>query len=206
METIVAQIAIFTEHDLTAYAVRNVLSEPHGRVIQVRTVREALYLNPKPDVLLIDEHVSTEADFVALLTTLRRQMPRAKLIVLAPEGYPIKVWQAIQQGVNGYLCMTDRLTERLPQLVQEIDTNRLYLSPSAQLALATVQHFRQQRLTNYQHEVLRLMLKQWTVTRIANDLGRSRQAIYQVQRYLREVFDATNNADLLHILTELGFQ
>ena len=60
------------------------------------------------------------------------------------------------------------------------------------------------RLTDYHRSVLRGMAQHQPPGKIASDLGRSTQAIYQVQSYLRGLFHVDNNGQLLQRAAEWG--
>jgi hypothetical protein len=119
---------------------------------------------------------------------------------------PCTVHAALARGTKGYLYLGDSLTDRLPQAVKDVLAGGVYLSPSASTALEEYRYFQSYltKITPYHRQVLDHMLEYRTAGQIAALLGRTTQAIYQVQRYLREQFEANSNGALLERLTALG--
>ncbi len=151
------------------------------------------------DLLLLDDFAS-----VPELRSGMGRMP--KVIRLSACITPCWVHQAIHQGAKGYLYLGDTLLERLPQAVRDVLAGGLYLSPSASAALSEYQYFLPyvQRITAYHRQVIDQMAQYRPAGQIAVRLGRTTQAIYQVQRYLREQFEAETNGALLDRLAALG--
>jgi DNA-binding NarL/FixJ family response regulator len=137
------------------------------------------------------------------LKRIQKKYPNSKIVILSLACEPIHVWNMIEAGVSGYLYLRDRLVSRIPMILEDVLNGSPYLSPSAQAALTSIRYYRSQVLTTYQADVLRLMTKHWTANRIASELGRSMAAIYQVQKLLRETFDAETNSELVEKVVSL---
>jgi DNA-binding NarL/FixJ family response regulator len=120
---------------------------------------------------------------------------------------PHHIQRMMDSGIQGYLFLGDSLVERLPQAVKDVVAGGRYLSPTAAAALAQIDYYArhiQPRINPYQYEVLRLMSQHWSGGRIAAQLGRSTTAIYQVQRFLRDLFEVESNGELLDSAVQLG--
>jgi DNA-binding CsgD family transcriptional regulator len=132
---------------------------------------------------------------------------RPAYVLLSNQLDPHHVHRVMTLGFRGYLYLGDSLVERLPQAVRDVAAGGIYLSPSAAAPLIQMDHYVhhiQPRITPYQVEVLRLMSQHWSGGRIAAQLGRSTTAIYQVQRFLRDLFEVETNGELLDSAVQLG--
>jgi DNA-binding NarL/FixJ family response regulator len=130
-----------------------------------------------------------------------------RCVLLSNHREPHHIQRMIDGGIQGYLFLGDSLVERLPQAVRDVLEGGRYLSPTAAAALSRMDDYArhiQPRITPYQHEVLRLMSQHWSGGRIAAQLGRSTTAIYQVQRFLRDLFEVETNGELLECALQLG--
>jgi DNA-binding NarL/FixJ family response regulator len=128
-------------------------------------------------------------------------------LLLSNHREPHHIQRMIDAGIQGYLFLGDSLVERLPQALRDVLEGGRYLSPTAAAALSRMDDYTRHikpRITPYQHEVLRLMGQHWSGGRIAAHLGRSTTAIYQVQRFLRDLFEVETNGELLDCAVQLG--
>ncbi len=202
------RIGVLTGSDVVGLGIKVVLSVEEFEVALIRGWAELDAHRPKLDILFVDDYMSADTDLLSLLGRLKTALPTTKFVVVASRCDHTQIWLALQHHVNGYLCLADGLEERLLQVVRDVSSGGLYLSPTTASALATMQYFQtevHQRLNSYHREVLRLMLCGWGVEQIAQHLGRSTQAIYHVQRHLRVLFDVETNIQLLQCTVRLGF-
>lgn len=191
-------ILILTPSDLLGAGMKHVLERNHYRV----SVHNEVTVTHNATLIIVDACLMTDS-IAHLLTKLQRESVNVPIVIMSDSCDEVDVWQAIQSGTKGFLCLRDHLVPMLPHIIADLVRGDFYLSPSAQTALATFQFYQNTTLTSYQQDVLRLMRKHWSAGRIAQDLGRSPAAIYQVQRYLRDLFDAENNGELLEFIARL---
>jgi hypothetical protein len=177
--------------DLTAQAVRTLLTPLPAFIL----VNPAPCLSDTPDLLIQDDYPS------ALSSPYH-----CSSIRIASTLIPYQIVQTLRTNTKGYLYLGDSLLERLPQAVKDVLAGGTYLSPSVSSALEDYRYYEPycQRLTLYHRQVIAHMTHYHPAGQIASELGRTLQAIYQVQRYLRDQFDADNNGALLDRLAALG--
>ncbi|MBZ0283442.1 MAG: hypothetical protein K8L97_22090 [Anaerolineae bacterium] len=190
-------IAVHVGSDLTALAVQTALNS--ARVGHVDLISAACHISSEASVWVLDDYTGS------LTSPEHSRKPRRMLLSNRCEPYYVR--QMMDQGFYGYLYLGDSLIERLPQAVKDVAAGGIYLSPTVAAALANMEHYTTQvqtRLTEYQLEVLRLMHHHWSGGRIAAHLGRTTTAIYQVQRFLRDLFEVETNGELLDRAVELG--
>lgn len=190
-------VAVCVGSDLTALAVQTALHR--GGIDRIELVSVVCSTMSKATVWIWDDYTNRIAP-----TEDGRRLRR---ILLSNHCEPYYVYRVIEGGFFGYLYLGDSLVERLPQAVKDVAAGGRYLSPTAAAALAQIDYYArhiQPRITPYQVEVLRLMSQHWSGGRIAAELGRSTTAIYQVQRYLRDLFEVETNGELLDCAVQLG--
>jgi DNA-binding NarL/FixJ family response regulator len=192
-------VTVMTGSDLTQIAAQVTLNKNVTNEIKICCNQSVSTTVQLPHVLILDDYTVAQRS--------EKQLSHARCILLSNRHEPFYIQQTIEQGFSGYLYLGDSLAERLPQAVRDVAAGGRYLSPTAAAALASLNHYAQNiqpRITTYQLEVLRLMSQHWSSGRIAVHLGRTTTAIYQVQRFLRDLFEVETNGELLDRVAELG--
>jgi DNA-binding NarL/FixJ family response regulator len=196
-----ASVAVMCGYDLLARAVHDTLREA-GFHVEVIPLGTAVIMS-KPDTLVLDDAAIYLGDnafqHIDFLTTC--------IILIDSTCTPQRVLQASRLGVAGYLYLGDRLAERLKGAVTDVLEGGIYYSPTAAAVLAEAEHLTDRvlpRLNAYHRAVLRGMARYQPAAQIAAELGRTTQAIYQVQSYLRSLFDVDTNGALLERAAEWG--
>ena len=195
-----AQIVIACGYDLIARAIADTLNEQGLQPAMLSVQDLATASAPQADILILDDATLNPQGFEPSLAEIRDKLPTTRIIIIDSTCSPQRILQASRLGVRGYLYLGDRLRERLKGAVTDVLEGGIYFSPSAAAALAEAEHLAEQvlpRINAYHRQVLSYMAQYWPAGQIANQLGRSTQAIYQVQRYLRTLFDVDSNGALL---------
>lgn len=138
------------------------------------------------------------------ITTLKNHNKLSSIIILSSCTSPRFIWNILEQGANGFLCLHEQSWQRILLFLEDNHRETLCLSPTAQKALTELQHFDGIQLTEYQRQVIQLMLQQKTAPQIAQRLDKSLDAVYQVQRRIRDSFAVNNNSELVKKLVDLG--
>jgi len=189
-----ASVVVMCGYDLLARAVHDTLREVGFRV-EIMPLGTAT-TSSKSDLLILD-NAAVQLDNSALQPT---DFSVTRIILIDSICTPQRVLQASRLGIAGYLYLGDRLTERLKGAVTDVLEGGTYYSPSAAATLAEAEHLTDRvlpRLNAYHQAVLRGMAQYQPAAQIAAELGRTTQAIYQVQSYLRGLFDVDTNGALL---------
>ncbi|MEQ8671753.1 MAG: hypothetical protein RLP44_01600 [Aggregatilineales bacterium] len=197
------KIGLLTASDLLTIAIKSTLRNFHLVEIKLPVAHDRGVRFTANDVLLLDDfalQASTMPSFIEC-------NPDSKRVLLSHDPSPPFIQKTLTDGFQGYLYLGDTLADRLQQGIYDVMDGGRYLSPTASSALERLEYFSEVtrwQLTPYQQEVLKLMRDHWSTGQIAAHLNRKPNAIYQVQRLLRELFDAPTNSHLIHDLNELG--
>ena len=196
------QVVIVTPSDLVGSGLCAALEAQYHRVRVFNSLDDG-DRDPSPQIVFADDRLSETGSPACLVQRVQARFPDSRIVLLTTSCEPLYVWGAVAGGARGCLYLEDRLVKRIHTIVEDVLEGGLYLSPTAQTALVTIQHYRDEPLTDYERAVLRLMSRHWTAARIAQELGRSVGAIYQLQKHLRDVFEAQTNGELVHKVTSL---
>src|SRR5262249_285974 len=130
--------------------------EPDVTVVaRARDGREAveLFRQERPHVGLVDLKMP-EMDGVEVITAIRREFPRAALLVLTTDGRDEDVCRCLRAGAQGYL-LKDVEPEEVLAAIRAAHRGERYLSP--ELALKLAEHVTFSDLTARELDVLREM-------------------------------------------------
>jgi DNA-binding NarL/FixJ family response regulator len=193
-KTIRVQIA--DDHDVVVQGVTSILEaesdiEVAGPAITsgddlMEKIREV-----KPDVLLLDVKMPN-FDMLTALDRLTGLAPRLRTIVVTAQQDPQLVKAAAEKGAAGYILKEEALSSLLPLAIRGVIKGGLWFSPRS------TQHLMRggsdkTDLSEYQRDVLRLMVIGKTPQEIAKSLQRSVGAIYSAQSQIREKLGVETN-------------
>ncbi len=193
-KTIRVQIA--DDHDVVVQGVTSILeAEPDISVVGppitsgddlLDKIREA-----SPDVLLLDVKMP-DFDVLTTLGHLNDLAPRMRTIVVTAHQDPQLVKAAAEKGAAGYILKEEALSSLLPLAVRGVADGSLWFSPRSTQHLMQG-HDRETDLSEYQRDVLRLMVRGETPQEIARALQRSVSAIYSAQSQIRDKLGVETN-------------
>ena len=193
-KTIRVQIA--DDHDVVVQGVTSILEaesdiEVVGPAITsgddlMEKIREV-----KPDVLLLDVKMPN-FEMLTALDHLTGLTPRLRIIVVTAQQDPQLVKAAAEKGAAGYILKEEALSSLLPLAIRGVIKGGLWFSPRS------TQHLMrggadETDLSEYQRDVLRLMVLGKTPHEIAKSLQRSVGAIYSAQSQIREKLGVETN-------------
>ena len=115
-------------------------------------IREA-----SPDVLLLDVKMP-DFDVLTTLGHLNDLAPRMRTIVVTAHQDPQLVKAAAEKGAAGYILKEEALSSLLPLAVRGVADGSLWFSPRSTQHLMQG-HDRETDLSEYQRDVLRLMVR-----------------------------------------------
>lgn len=193
-KTIRVQIA--DDHDVVVQGVTSILeAEPDISVVGppitsgddlLDKIREV-----SPDVLLLDVKMPN-FDMLTALGHIATLAPRLRTIVVTAQQDPQLVKAAAEKGAAGYILKEEALSSLLPLAIRGVVKGGLWFSPRS------TQHLMRRcddetDLSEYQRDVLRLMVLGKTPQEIAIDLQRSVSAIYSAQSQIRDKLGVGTN-------------
>ncbi|MFD0860706.1 response regulator [Sungkyunkwania multivorans] len=161
-----------------------------------RTVKKYLTINPdeKIDLVIMDLNMP-EMDGVALNSYVKKQFPSIKTLVVSMLSDPNKIYQLIQDEVNGYIPKNAQKEELLLAIETILDGNS-YFSKSIKEAY-TKSIFEQKKakpvaLTKREKEILKLISEEYTTQEIADKLFLSKYTIEGYRTSLMSKLEVKN--------------
>jgi DNA-binding NarL/FixJ family response regulator len=175
-----------------------------GPVEEAETLGQALLDadTMKPDVILL-EHGALE-----LVSTLLNETPAAKIVVLGVQDEPQAVQEAFAAGASGYL-LAEAAENEVVAAVREVAAGGRYVNPElgARLVAAESQTRRQaeeDRLSEREHEVLRLLALGHTNQEIAKQLVISVRTAETHRAHIMEKLGVSSRAELVRYALDRG--
>ena len=142
-------------------------------------------------------------DLLSALGKISALFPRVRVIVVTALQDPYLVKAAAKLGTAGYVLKEEGLSSLLPLAIREVAQGKTWYSPRAS------QHLLQEPpapsiLTDFQREVLRLMVGGKTPREIAHALQRSVRAVYGAQETIRDKLGVTTNEETVVVAIRDG--
>jgi len=168
-------VLIADDHFVVRQGLVTMLVPRNGMVVvgEAATGQEAVNLARalQPDVILMDM-IMPEMDGPEAITLIKKENPKARILVLSSFGDSKQVSEAIQAGASGYL-LKDSSPDDLLQAIRSVYRGNLFL-PQA-LAGELVQPQRAvvapDQLTERETDVLRLLVQGQSNKEIASNLN-----------------------------------
>lgn len=190
-------VAVISSSDLMRLALENLLISHSCRVAIYANIEQFRHSRFPAHFILLHNLSDNEALLKQQIAMLQLSSASVKVLVISSHCEPTFIWNLIQAGTSGILCLQDDLCQWIGIHLKNPQSSTLLLSPHAQSALGNVQYFQQLHLTDYQRQVLCLMRQCTSTQDIARHLNRSMGAIYQVQHLLRDLFEVSSNKELI---------
>jgi len=199
----IIRVQIADDHDVVVQGVTSILeAEPDISVVGppitsgddlLDKIREV-----NPDVLLLDVKMP-DFDVLTTLGHLNDLAPRMRTIVVTAYQDPQLVKAVAEKGAAGYILKEEALSTLLPLAIRGVAEGSLWFSPRS------TQHLMQgyggeTDLSEYQRDVLRLMVRCETPQEIARTLQRSISAIYSAQSQIREKLGVETNEQAIVVV------
>jgi DNA-binding NarL/FixJ family response regulator len=148
----------------------------------------ALSLHLAPDIVLCDLRMGEGMDGVQTTAALRVLDPAPAVVILTTFDRDAEILGAIEAGASGYV-LKDAAPDAIVRAVREAADGRLALTPELSERVVQVLRAPRVRLTEREHEVLRLLDQGASNPQIAKSLF---------------VAEATVKTHLVHIFAKLG--
>ena len=154
----------------------------------------------RPDVVLLDGRLPGLSG-VETLTTLRREFPDARVLMLSIDDGEEDVFRALQAGAAGYLSKATQLQELL-RAIRAIHAGQRYLSPA--LATRLADRGPGATLTARELEVLELVSKGLTNREIGAALGCSETTAKWHLKNIMQKLEVTDRTEATRVAVERG--
>ncbi len=147
-----------------------------------------MFTRHRPDVTLMDLRLRGSSGTQAI-EAIRREDPRARVIVLTMYDGDEDIYRALQAGAATYL-LKDTLSDDLIREIREVQSGRRPVHPDVEARLA--ERSTQRVLTPREVEVMELMMQGLRNKEIAASLGNSEGT---VQVHIKNIFAKLNVSD-----------
>lgn len=177
-----ARVLLVDDHVMVRAGLRALLDRLEG----IRVVAEAIdgataieLVRREPPELVITDISMKRMDGVQLATSLKREFPQVRVIVLSMHAGADYVQQALASGVSAYLLKDSAMVE-LELAVRAVLRGESYLSPAVSRQVvdgyveATASH---SNLTGRQREILKLIAEGSSAKEVAFQLGISPKTV-----------------------------
>ena len=201
------RVQIADDHDVVAQGIKSILKDEADIEVvgePIRSGKELLdRIQPaRPDVLLLDAKMP-EFDLLVALDQLSAQCPHVKVVVVTALQDPQLARAAAKKHAAGYVLKEEALSTLLPMAIREVYAGRPWFSPKASQFLIEQAYSVKRDLSEYNLEVLRLMVQGKSPQEIGEALGRSVATIYNVQHQIRDKLGVDSNEQAMVVaLTE----
>ena len=165
------------------------------------------YLHQKPDVTVIDINLPDVSGF-EVMRRIRKDDPRAKIIMFSMNDDPAFVVRAVEMGAQGYVSKGDD-PRLLVKAVRKVAAGDHFITPqlaeAVTFASAAIKANPVSQMTSRELEILRLLGRGDKILEIADALEISYKTVANTTSLLKQKLGAKNHSDLIRIAVELGF-
>ena len=147
---------------------------------------------------LITDYSMPGLDAVSFIKTVKRILPRIKIIMLSMHEEIHLTKEILKSGVNAYILKKDTQKELL-QAIEEVNAGRIYLSQdiSKQMILNMDNPDEGKLLTEREKEILRLITQEYNNKQIAESLFISERT---VETHRKNIFRKTGTNSLVGLI------
>jgi DNA-binding NarL/FixJ family response regulator len=164
------------------------------------------YLAKRPDVTIIDINLPDLSGF-ELMRRIRRDDPKARIIMFSMNDDPAFVVRAIELGAQGYVSKGDD-PRLLIKAVRKVAAGENFISPHlAETVAFSGAAIRANPATNMsarELEILRLLSRGDKIVEVADTLDISYKTVANTTSVLKQKLGARNHSDLIRIAVEMG--
>ena len=203
-------VLIADDHAIVRQGLRQILSETEDLVVagEADDGAEALQLarNQQWDVFLLDVAMPNR-NGIDTLKQLKKEFPRLPVLMLSMHPEDQYAVRAIQAGAAGYLTKQSAPAE-LVEAIRKVARGEKYISQTLATKLAEViaggNRPALEKLSDREHEVLRLIASGKTLTQVAEELNISVATVSTYRARLLEKLSLGNTAELIRYGLEHG--
>ncbi len=186
-------IMIIDDHEIFRNGLRNLINNTAwgtccGEASSIETALDLIKKN-KPQILLLDLYINGRRSFEDI-PKLRKSSPSTKIVMLTVSEDEEDVYEATQQGVEGYI-LKDTPFSKLEAYLIDINNGSIIMSESlASVLFKEVMKINMIKpLSNRENEVLSLVAKGYSNKDIANTLCIS---VYTVKNHISNLMKKMN--------------
>jgi len=201
------QIKILTvdDHPLLRQGIAAVIHDEKDMLIvgEAANGREAIetFRSRRPDVTLMDLQMP-DVNGIDVITTIRREHPQARIIVLTTYEGDALARRALKAGVTGYM-LKDMIRTALLEAIRVVDSGRRYIP--RKIAAELAEHYAEDDLSEREIEVLREVARGMSNKIIASHLSISEATVKAHIQNVMLKLGASDRTHAVNIATTRGF-
>jgi DNA-binding NarL/FixJ family response regulator len=160
----------------------------------------------KPDVTVIDINLPDVSGF-ELMRRIRKDDPRAKIIIFSMNDDPAFVVRAVEMGAQGYVSKSDD-PRMFVKAVRKVAAGDNFITPQLAEAVtfssAAIKASPVSQMSSRELEILRLLGRGNKIVEVADTLEISYKTVANTTSLLKQKLGAKNHSDLIRIAVEMG--
>ena len=203
------KVLIVDDHPVVLSGCRSLFASNNTVKIEEATAAKSglrAYLARKPDVTVIDIRLPDVSGF-ELMRRIRKDDPKARIIMFSMNNDPVLVVHAIEMGAQGYVWKGDD-PRMLVKAVRKVAAGDNFISPRLAEAVtfsgASIKANPASQMTARELEILRLLGRGDKIVEVANALEISYKTVANTTLLLKQKLGAKNHSDLIRIAVEMG--
>lgn len=153
-----------------------------------------LFAELQPDIALMDLQMP-KLNGVEAIAAIRRQTPKARIIVMTTYFGDVLALRAMKAGASGFLLKTS-VRRDLLEAMRVVNSGRRYLPPDVANEIAV--HAVDEPLTMREIDILRLVASGSANRQIGHEMGVSEET---VKAHMKSIFAKLGVADRTHAVT-----
>lgn len=211
-ETKLIRVVLADDHSMVRQALARILEESE----QIRVVGEAgdgaealrVIAETRPDVLVLD-YSMPGADAPSVLTSLAREHPQVKVLILTVHENIHYAVRVLESGAQGYVIKSAAV-QQLVEAIRAVDQGETYVSP--EVSQRVIQHLRRPRtarsglgaLSQREFEMLRVLGAGMSLKECAKQLSISTSTASTYRSRLMEKLNLHSTAEIIRFALENG--
>ena len=164
------------------------------------------FLSKRPDVTIIDINLPDLSGF-ELMRRIRKDDPKARIIMFSMNDDPAFVVRAIELGAQGYVSKGDD-PRLLIKAVRKVVAGENFITPhlaeTVTFSGAAIRANPATTMTARELEILRLVRHGSKIVEVADSLDISYKTVANTTSILKQKLGARNHSDLIRIAVEMG--
>jgi DNA-binding NarL/FixJ family response regulator len=164
------------------------------------------FLAKRPDVTIIDINLPDLSGF-ELMRRIRKDDPKARIIMFSMNDDPAFVVRAIELGAQGYVSKGDD-PRLLIKAVRKVAAGENFITPhlaeTVTVSSATIRANPATTMTARELEILRLLGQGSKIVEVADALDISYKTVANTTSILKQKLGARNHSDLIRLAIEMG--
>lgn len=167
----------------------------------------ALVRDQEVDLILLSEDFDASSWIGDQVQALCSAAPLMQIIVVGQSAEGTLIFELLEAGARGYLCVGDEPATHLEAALRSIQNGKIYLSPTAnaEYLKATQSGCWECWLTPQTRTVLKFIAEGKTVAAIADLMRIKMWTVYKLLKRIRHRFDVTTNAAAISRAMALGY-